>query len=430
MYTRTVLVVAIVIITALAGAQAATASSSLSGTADTSAVSGTPGGQATVGFTITNTTGQSSVALKLTTVSDGVSVDTAASNSDGGEFSQGGEEVAYIFPSGALAPQLAFNISANANDGEEFVVEYEVLNENSTAVSSGTVTITATTGLSASATSLSIAGDAGSQTSTGFSITGAADQQRVELALANVPSALTINQSASEFDGGDFVSTNQTVVYSQPPSSVSPVVVFDIASDASAGESKAKFTIRDDASQTVVSGTIAVSITTPLTGDTAEQTVQGAPGGQATATFQITGTDAQSSVALDLTRVPANLTVNQTASSFNGGTTADGGTQILYLNPSGSLSSSVAFDINETVPEGTVLSVEYAILDENSTAARRDTVDVQARASLASQFDADGDGRIELAEIQTAIRSFSDGNLSLQEVQQLIRLFETGELVS
>jgi hypothetical protein len=427
---RTTLAVAIVIITALAGAQAVTALSSLSGTADTSAVSGAPGEQATVGFTITSTGGQSSVALNLSTVPDGVSVDAEASDADGGEFAQGGEEVAYVFPSGTLAPQLVFNISANANDGEEFAVKYEMLNENSTVVSSGTVTITATTALSASATSLSVAGDAGNQTSAEFSITGADGQQRVELDLSDIPSALTVNQSASDFDDGEFVSANQTVVYNQPPSSVSPVVVFDIASDAGAGESNIAFAVRDDASQTVTSGTIAVSITTPLTGDAAEQTVQAAPGGQATAAFQITGTDGQSSVALDLTQVPANLTVNQTASSLDGGTTSDGGTQILYFQPSGPVSPSVAFNINETVPESTVLTIEYAILDENSTPVQRDTVDIEARASLATQFDADGDGRIELAEIQTAIRSFSDSDLSLQEVQQLIRLFETGESVS
>jgi hypothetical protein len=430
MRNRIVLAVALVIITALAGAQTTAAASSLSGTADTTAVSGAPGGQATVGFTITNTSGQSSVALNLSTVPDGVSVDAEASAADGGEFAQGGEEAAYIFPSGTLAPQLVFDISANANDGEEFVVEYEVLNENSTAVSSGTVTITATTALSVSATSVSIAGDAGAQTSAGFSITGAGDQHRVELALSDVPSALTVNQSASDFDGGTFTAANQTVVYRQPPSSLSPTVVFGIASDASAGEASLNVAIRDDDSQTVTSRTIAVSIFTPLTGDTSKQTVQGSPGGQATADFEITGTDTQSSVALNLTQVPANLTVNQTASSLDGGTTADGGTQILYFQPSGSVSPSVVFDISETVPGGTLLTVEYTILDENSTLVQRDTVEIETRASLASQFDADGDGQIELAEIQTAIRAFSGGDLSLQEIQQLIRLFETGESVA
>lgn len=43
MRIRTILAVAIVITTALAGAQAATASISLSGTVDTSAASGVPG---------------------------------------------------------------------------------------------------------------------------------------------------------------------------------------------------------------------------------------------------------------------------------------------------------------------------------------------------------------------------------------------------
>jgi hypothetical protein len=152
------------------------------------------GRQATVGFTITSTGGQSSVALNLSTGPDGVSADAEASDADGGEFAQGGEEVAYVFPSGTLAPQLVFNISTNANDGEKFVVEYEVLNENSTAVSTGTITITATTALSVSATSLSVAGDAGNQMSAEFSITDTDGQQRVELDLSDVPSALTVNQ--------------------------------------------------------------------------------------------------------------------------------------------------------------------------------------------------------------------------------------------
>lgn len=147
----------------------------------------------------------------------------------------------------------------------------------------------------------------------------------------------------------------------------------------------------------------------------------GEPGGQAVVSYQLTNADDENSVALSLTRLPDQVSVNVDASSTSG-TFGSETRELLFFKPGNEVTATIAYDISASASADATLNVTAEALDESSLATAQQTVSL-TQQGLVERFDADSDGDIELSETQTAIRSFADGELNLQEIQQVIRAF-------
>jgi DNA-binding protein YbaB len=148
----------------------------------------------------------------------------------------------------------------------------------------------------------------------------------------------------------------------------------------------------------------------------------GAPGETARVSYTISNVSDQSSVAINITELPAPVSVNTSASATNGGTFGANGRQVLFSQPAGEQTLTIAYDIDASA--NATFNVTAEVLDQDSATTDTATVEVGAtETGPVARFDADGDGEISLSEVQTAIRAFSNGELDLQGVQQVIAAF-------
>lgn len=92
--------------------------------------SGSPGEQAIVEYTITNSSDQNSVTLNLTGTPSQLSVNQSASQFGGATFTDG--TALYISPSGTQTATVVFDISANAGSTQTFTIDAAVEDENGT----------------------------------------------------------------------------------------------------------------------------------------------------------------------------------------------------------------------------------------------------------------------------------------------------------
>jgi hypothetical protein len=151
----------------------------------------------------------------------------------------------------------------------------------------------------------------------------------------------------------------------------------------------------------------------------------GSPDGQARVQYTITDISSQSSVALEFTNLPSQVSVN-TSDSTTTGTFGQNNQQVVFLQPSSEVTTTIAFDIAASASADATFDIETAVLNEDSTATGNVTTTVgDIETGPIERFDADGDGDISLTEVQDAIRAFSNGELDLQGVQQVIAAFSS-----
>jgi hypothetical protein len=168
-------------------------------------------------------------------------------------------------------------------------------------------------------------------------------------------------------------------------------------------------------------GTLGTESTLSVAG-TVQQS--GAPGETARVSYTISNVSDQSSVAINITELPAPVSVNTSASATNGGTFGSSGQQVLFFRPAAEPTPTIAYGIDANASADATFDIEATVLDENSTATDTVTTTVgDVETGPVARFDADDDGEIELPEVQTAIRAFSNGELDLQGVQQVIAAF-------
>jgi hypothetical protein len=151
----------------------------------------------------------------------------------------------------------------------------------------------------------------------------------------------------------------------------------------------------------------------------------GSPGGQARVQYTLSNVSGQSSVAIEFTNLPSQVSVNTSASTTTG-TFGQNNQQVVFVQPNSELTATIAFDIAASVSTDTTFDIETAALNQNSTTTDSVTTTVGgAPVGPIERFDADGNGEIDLIEVQAAIRAFSNGELDLQGVQQVIGAFSS-----
>jgi len=149
----------------------------------------------------------------------------------------------------------------------------------------------------------------------------------------------------------------------------------------------------------------------------------GSPGGQARVQYTISNVSGQSSVAIEFTNLPSQVSVNTSASTTTG-TFGQNNQQVVFLQPSSEVTTTIAFDIAASASADATFDIETAVLNEDSTATGNVTTTVgDIETGPVERFDTDDDGDISLTEVQDAIRAFSNGELDLQGVQQVIAAF-------
>jgi major cell surface glycoprotein (TIGR04216 family) len=100
---------------------------------------GSLGGQAFVQYTVTNVSGQSSVALEFTTPSQ-VSVNPKASDTEG-TFGSDNQQLVFIQPGNNLTTTIAFDLAGSAGADATFDIEAAALDEDTTTTDSVTTTV-------------------------------------------------------------------------------------------------------------------------------------------------------------------------------------------------------------------------------------------------------------------------------------------------
>jgi hypothetical protein len=151
----------------------------------------------------------------------------------------------------------------------------------------------------------------------------------------------------------------------------------------------------------------------------------GSPGGQASVDYVITNTSGQNSVTVNLTSIPNQLSINQSASQFDGATFSDDA--LLYFPPSGTQTATMVFDISANADATQTFTITATVEDENGTVT--DTVQTEVgdvQQSPPQRYDTNNNGMIDLREVRTAINDFASGNLSLQAVRTLINHWANG----
>jgi Subtilase family. len=100
---------------------------------------GQPGGTASVNYTLSNVSGQSTVSLEFTTPS-GLSVNAAASDT-AGTFTPDNQQLLFSEPDEEITATIAFDIAADASVDATFDIDAAVLNQDNTAIDNVTTTV-------------------------------------------------------------------------------------------------------------------------------------------------------------------------------------------------------------------------------------------------------------------------------------------------
>jgi hypothetical protein len=118
----------------------------------------------------------------------------------------------------------------------------------------------------------------------------------------------------------------------------------------------------------------------------------GSPDGQARVQYTLTNVSEQSSVVLEFTNVPQELSVNTDASEAGGMFGADN-KQIVFSDPSDELTPTIAFDIAADASAEATFSITGSLLNETGEAT--DTVETTVGGAeqdpLVARFGGDDD---------------------------------------
>jgi hypothetical protein len=180
-----------------------------------------------------------------------------------------------------------------------------------------------------------------------------------------------------------------------------------------------------DAIESVAIPTPTPTPTPPADAPDLSATVQesGTPGEAARVEYTLSNTSGQSSVALEITELPQQVSVNQTASTTSGVFGSDG-REVLFPQPSSTVTATIAYDIAASAEPTTRFNITAVGISQDGATSETVTIEVgNVETGPIDRFDDDGDGEISLQEVQTAIRAFSDGDISLQDVQKVIVAF-------
>ena len=125
----------------------------------------------------------------------------------------------------------------------------------------------------------------------------------------------------------------------------------------------------------------------------------GSPGRQAQVQYTLSSVSGQSSVALELTSVPQQLTVNQSASTTSG-TFESNGQRLVFSSPNEELTPTIVFNIAESADSSATFSINGELLNETSSVTDSVRVEV-GNISIVDKFDEDGNGDISITELHS-----------------------------
>lgn len=157
--------------------------------------------------------------------------------------------------------------------------------------------------------------------------------------------------------------------------------------------------------------------------------VVGNPGDQVQVQFTLSNVSGQSGVTLDLTSVPQQLTVNESASTTSG-TFESNGQRLVVSSPSGGLTPTIAFDIAQSANSSATFTIEVELLDETDSVTDSVSIEVGDVQQGLDRFDRDGSDTISGREVLEAISAFERGEISGREVLRIISAFEQGTVPS
>ena len=143
----------------------------------------------------------------------------------------------------------------------------------------------------------------------------------------------------------------------------------------------------------------------------------GSPGRQAQVQYTLSSVSGQSSVTLELTSVPQQLTVNQSASTTSG-TFESNGQRLVFSSPNEELTPTIVFNIAESADSSATFSINGELLDETSSVTDSVRVEV-GNISIVDEFDEDGNGDISITELGQAGQAFASGELTITELGKI-----------
>jgi hypothetical protein len=161
----------------------------------------------------------------------------------------------------------------------------------------------------------------------------------------------------------------------------------------------------------------------PASGITLDATVKasGQPGGQAQVQYALRNTSEQNSVTLNLTQIPGMLTINESASNFDGGTYSPSEQAVLWFQPTDTPRPVLAFDIEPSARADQTFTIEATAVDQDGNVTDRLQTEVgDVATSVPAQYDTNGNGQVDLGEVRTGINDFAAGSLGIEDVRTLI----------
>jgi PKD repeat protein len=160
--------------------------------------------------------------------------------------------------------------------------------------------------------------------------------------------------------------------------------------------------------------------------DTSE--ADSSPGETAAITYTIDNASTQNSVTLSITDVPNDVTINEEASNFGGGTFSSEDGALLWFAPSSEMvSATIVLSIDQSASPDRTFVIQAQAEDEDGRivdSARTDIGDIQQ--SIPEQYDEDSDGQLDTNEVRAGINDFAAGELTIRNVRTLINYWANG----
>jgi hypothetical protein len=264
------------------------------------------------------------------------------------------------------------------------------------------------------------------------------DQSSVELNLNLTDSRLSVNESLSEFDGGETEANGQRIRYPQPSQAVTPTIGYDIperfAVPAVVGfELTLPVTAEVLTENSTVTGTATVRITPGLETNRTISSKEVSPGEEVTVATEISGVSGSVATTsgydpeVTSATVPfPSVTVNGVARSpreFIAEATVNGSTVTL-----GRIGNDATVTITEELTVSEEPNVTHQITgsvrtipSRNRTSVEIDPLEVTVAEpqSVVDEYDTDNDGTISITELGAAGADFASGELTITELGRL-----------